>query len=236
MEFSRQAYWSGLPFPSPGIFLTQGSNPHLLHWQVDSFFFLILFSKILYWFVLYCIVLVIVLYCIGRWILYHWATSEAQLNSQYLLSAHFQNSDYISLQWALFVYLLISNFQWPCELDAPFSPIVVKRKLRLREVHTLPQVTTICPRSHCGTQSCVKFAPSLPPHHLWHVVHRYKALLSSSFNRAAQGTAFLGLLSQKTRASKMYRCALHSENSRRPPACCLWLGCLIGLLILMPIY
>ena len=27
MEFSRQEYWSGLPFPSPGIFPTQGSNP-----------------------------------------------------------------------------------------------------------------------------------------------------------------------------------------------------------------
>ena len=31
MEFSRQEYWSGLPFPSLGIFLTQGSNPSLLH-------------------------------------------------------------------------------------------------------------------------------------------------------------------------------------------------------------
>ena len=31
MGFSRQEYWSGLPFPSPGIFLTQGSNPGLLH-------------------------------------------------------------------------------------------------------------------------------------------------------------------------------------------------------------
>ena len=27
MGFSWQEYWSGLPFPSPGIFLTQGSNP-----------------------------------------------------------------------------------------------------------------------------------------------------------------------------------------------------------------
>ena len=39
MGFSRQEYWSGLPFPSPGIFLTQGSNQclwHLLHWQADS--------------------------------------------------------------------------------------------------------------------------------------------------------------------------------------------------------
>ena len=39
LGFSRQEYWSGLPFPSPGIFLTQGSNPSLLcllHWQVGS--------------------------------------------------------------------------------------------------------------------------------------------------------------------------------------------------------
>ena len=28
-EFSRQEYCSGLPFPPPGIFLTQGSNPGL---------------------------------------------------------------------------------------------------------------------------------------------------------------------------------------------------------------
>ena len=31
MGFSRQEYWSGLPFPSPGYFPTQGSNPGLLH-------------------------------------------------------------------------------------------------------------------------------------------------------------------------------------------------------------
>ena len=30
MGFSRQEYWSGLPFPSPEIFPTQGWNPHLL--------------------------------------------------------------------------------------------------------------------------------------------------------------------------------------------------------------
>ena len=30
MEFPRQEYWSGLPFPTPGVFLTQGSNPHLM--------------------------------------------------------------------------------------------------------------------------------------------------------------------------------------------------------------
>ena len=36
MGLSRQAYWSGLPFPSPGIFPTQGLNLCLLHWQADS--------------------------------------------------------------------------------------------------------------------------------------------------------------------------------------------------------
>ena len=36
MGFPRQEYWSGLPFPSPGIFPTQGLNLYLLHWQADS--------------------------------------------------------------------------------------------------------------------------------------------------------------------------------------------------------
>ena len=31
MEFSRQEYWSGLPFPSPGVFPTQRWNLGLLH-------------------------------------------------------------------------------------------------------------------------------------------------------------------------------------------------------------
>ena len=38
MGFSRQEYWSGVRVLQ-GIFLTQGSNPHLLcllHWQADS--------------------------------------------------------------------------------------------------------------------------------------------------------------------------------------------------------
>ena len=30
IRFSRQEYWSGLPFPFPGVFLTQGSIPRLL--------------------------------------------------------------------------------------------------------------------------------------------------------------------------------------------------------------
>ena len=39
MGFSRQEYWSGLLLQGillQGIFPTQGLNPHLLHWQVDS--------------------------------------------------------------------------------------------------------------------------------------------------------------------------------------------------------
>ena len=31
MEFSRQEYWSGLPFLPQGIFLSQGLNMGLLH-------------------------------------------------------------------------------------------------------------------------------------------------------------------------------------------------------------
>jgi len=29
MRFSRQEYWSGLPFPTPGIFVTQGGKTKL---------------------------------------------------------------------------------------------------------------------------------------------------------------------------------------------------------------
>ena len=39
MEFPRQEYWSGLPFPSPGHLPTQGSNLcllRLMHWQAGS--------------------------------------------------------------------------------------------------------------------------------------------------------------------------------------------------------
>ena len=36
MGFSRQEYWSGLPFPSQRIFPTEGWNPSLLHWRADS--------------------------------------------------------------------------------------------------------------------------------------------------------------------------------------------------------
>ena len=31
MGFSRQEYWSGLPFPPQGIFPSQGWKPHLVH-------------------------------------------------------------------------------------------------------------------------------------------------------------------------------------------------------------
>ena len=33
IEFSRQEYWSGMPFPSPGDLPNQGSNPGLLALQ-----------------------------------------------------------------------------------------------------------------------------------------------------------------------------------------------------------
>ena len=38
LGFSRQEYWSGLPFPPPGDLLIQGWNSCLLcllHWQAD---------------------------------------------------------------------------------------------------------------------------------------------------------------------------------------------------------
>ena len=36
MEFSRQEYWSGLPFPSPGNLPDPGINPRSPALQVDS--------------------------------------------------------------------------------------------------------------------------------------------------------------------------------------------------------
>ena len=39
MEFTRQEYWSGLPFPAPGIFYNLGIKPVSLvslYWQIDS--------------------------------------------------------------------------------------------------------------------------------------------------------------------------------------------------------
>ena len=36
MAFSRQEYWSGLPFPSPGDLPDPGIKPASPAWQVDS--------------------------------------------------------------------------------------------------------------------------------------------------------------------------------------------------------
>ena len=37
MKFSREEYWNGLPFPTPGDLLDPGIKPmHFLHWQEDS--------------------------------------------------------------------------------------------------------------------------------------------------------------------------------------------------------
>ena len=38
MEFSRQEYWSGKPFPSPGDLLHPGIKPGSPELQADSFF------------------------------------------------------------------------------------------------------------------------------------------------------------------------------------------------------
>ena len=54
MGFSRQEYWSWLPFPAPRDLPNPGIEPHLLHlllWQVDSLPLVppgILFSFILF--------------------------------------------------------------------------------------------------------------------------------------------------------------------------------------------
>ena len=39
MGFSRQEYWSGVPFPPPGVLLTQGSNPQFLSPALAGLFF-----------------------------------------------------------------------------------------------------------------------------------------------------------------------------------------------------
>ena len=36
MGFSKQEFWSGLPFPSPGDLADPEIKPHLPHWQVGS--------------------------------------------------------------------------------------------------------------------------------------------------------------------------------------------------------
>ena len=36
MEFSRQEYWNGLPFPSPGDLSAPGIKPVSLDWPADS--------------------------------------------------------------------------------------------------------------------------------------------------------------------------------------------------------
>ena len=51
LGFSRQEYWSGLLFPSPGVFWIQGSNLNLLcflRWQADSLPLCLLGSYLLF--------------------------------------------------------------------------------------------------------------------------------------------------------------------------------------------
>ena len=47
MGFSRQEYWSGLPFPPPGNLSDPGIEPCLLHWQADSFALISHASKVM---------------------------------------------------------------------------------------------------------------------------------------------------------------------------------------------
>ena len=44
--FSRQKYWSGLPFPAPGDLPDPGIEPMSLAWQADSLLSLIMQSKV----------------------------------------------------------------------------------------------------------------------------------------------------------------------------------------------
>ena len=46
MEFSRQEYWSGLPFPPPGDLPDPGIEPISLALQVVFFFFFLLLSPL----------------------------------------------------------------------------------------------------------------------------------------------------------------------------------------------
>ena len=39
MEFFRQEYWNGLPFPTSGDLSDPGINLHFLNWQACLFFF-----------------------------------------------------------------------------------------------------------------------------------------------------------------------------------------------------
>ena len=77
MEFSRQEYWSGLPFPSPGVLPNLASNLGLLHCrQVLQFFFnlfyFILFVCVCSSFFIYLFIFTLQ-YCIGFAI--HWHES-----------------------------------------------------------------------------------------------------------------------------------------------------------------
>ena len=87
MGFSRQKYWSGLPFPPPGDFPDPGiksASPALAGRFFFFFFNVVIFFKFYFIFKLYIIVLVLPnikmnlprehMYTCGGQILYHWAT------------------------------------------------------------------------------------------------------------------------------------------------------------------
>ena len=101
MGFPRQEYWSGLPCSPPGDLPNQGIEPRYPALQANSLWsdlshqgspqtlegFAISFSRVSSWFKYQSCVS-----CIGRPILYHWATREVnkgfslRINDSYMLN------------------------------------------------------------------------------------------------------------------------------------------------------
>ena len=111
LRFPRQEYWRGLPFPSPGVFPTQGLNPCLLHcrrilyhWDTREVPMLQFFKKernTLLWpqvLSLYCLlffftptcffifpqIFIESLFCGGQVLGVHWGYTDLTLSSQIL--------------------------------------------------------------------------------------------------------------------------------------------------------
>ena len=129
MEFSKQEYWSGLPFPIPGIFLSQGLNPcflHLLncrcilyhwaawdHWATweahDTTKMLLIFS--LCW---YFALIVHKLWWINCW---WYKVVVLNSNSQYILHLHTFNKKPLALKNFLDSTIKVFNFIKCCPLS-----------------------------------------------------------------------------------------------------------------------
>ena len=105
MGFSKQEYWSGLPFPPPKDL----PNPEI--WTHISYDF-----------------------CIGRWILYHWATKEAPPPQFYfLVKKSFRSSFPPHRQW------WGSAFIWRKWVITPFSEITLENHVGDHGAWCFPQ-------------------------------------------------------------------------------------------------